>query len=66
MATKENLLLLKAELKKDLVNTKIKFREPYRPFAPSVLAERAEQNAYSTFARSEMDLLVMGEYLIEK
>ncbi len=27
---------------KDLVNCKIKFREPYRPFAPSVLAERAE------------------------
>ena len=27
---------------KDLVNTKIKFREPFRPFAPSVLAERAE------------------------
>jgi len=27
---------------KDIVNSKIKFREPYRPFAPSVLAERAE------------------------
>ena len=27
---------------KDIVNTKIKFREPYRPFAPSVLAENAE------------------------
>ena len=27
---------------KDIVNAKIKFREPYRPFAPSVLAERAE------------------------
>ena len=26
---------------KDIVNTKIKFREPYRPFAPSVPAERA-------------------------
>jgi carbamoyltransferase len=26
---------------KDLVNVKIKFREPYRPFAPSALAERA-------------------------
>ncbi|MCX7697944.1 MAG: hypothetical protein N2114_00560 [Candidatus Goldbacteria bacterium] len=26
---------------KDIVNTKIKFREPYRPFAPSVLAEYA-------------------------
>jgi len=28
---------------KDIVNTKIKFREPYRPFAPSVLAERTEE-----------------------
>jgi carbamoyltransferase len=27
---------------KDIVNTKIKFREPYRPFAPSVLVDRAE------------------------
>lgn len=27
---------------KDIVNTKIKFREPYRPFAPSVLIEKAE------------------------
>jgi carbamoyltransferase len=25
---------------KDIVNTKIKFREPYRPFAPSVLADQ--------------------------
>lgn len=28
---------------KDVVNTKIKFREPYRPFAPSVLAERTSE-----------------------
>jgi len=26
---------------KDIVNSKIKFREPYRPFAPSVVAEAA-------------------------
>ena len=26
---------------KDIVNTKIKFREPYRPFAPSILAHEA-------------------------
>jgi carbamoyltransferase len=26
---------------KDIVNAKVKFREPYRPFAPSVLAECA-------------------------
>jgi len=29
------------EAMKDVVNTRIKFREPFRPFAPSVLAERA-------------------------
>jgi carbamoyltransferase len=28
---------------KDIVNTKIKFREPFRPFAPSVLVERVEE-----------------------
>ncbi len=28
---------------KDTVNVKIKFREPFRPFAPSVLADRAEE-----------------------
>jgi carbamoyltransferase len=32
----------RAEMK-DIVNTKIKFREPYRPFAPSVLVEEAER-----------------------
>ncbi|MCH7760506.1 carbamoyltransferase [candidate division TA06 bacterium] len=32
----------KAEMK-DIVNTKIKFREPFRPFAPSVLMERTEE-----------------------
>jgi carbamoyltransferase len=32
----------RAEMK-DVVNTKIKFREPYRPFAPAVLAERAAE-----------------------
>ena len=30
-------------LMKDVVNARIKFREPFRPFAPSVLAERAEE-----------------------
>ena len=28
---------------KDLVNTKIKYREPFRPFAPAVLEEASEQ-----------------------
>ena len=31
------------EKMKDVVNIKIKFREPFRPFAPSVLVERAEE-----------------------
>jgi carbamoyltransferase len=30
------------EKMKDIVNIKIKFREPFRPFAPSVLSEKAE------------------------
>ena len=28
---------------KEIVNRKIKFREPFRPFAPSVLAEQAQE-----------------------
>ena len=28
---------------KDIINIKIKFREPFRPFAPSALADRAEE-----------------------
>ena len=28
---------------KDIINIKIKFREPFRPFAPSVLEDRAEE-----------------------
>lgn len=32
----------RAEMK-DIVNTKIKFREPYRPFAPSVIEERSAE-----------------------
>ncbi len=28
---------------KDLVNVKIKYREPFRPFAPSVIVDRAEE-----------------------
>ena len=27
---------------KDVINSKVKFREPYRPFAPSVLEEDVE------------------------
>jgi len=37
---------------KDIVNIKIKFREPFRPFAPSVLTERAEEYFVLPQARS--------------
>jgi len=33
----------RTEKMKDIVNIKIKFREPFRPFAPSVLFEKAEE-----------------------
>lgn len=33
----------RSEEMKDIVNTKIKFREPFRPFAPAVLVESAEE-----------------------
>ena len=48
---------------KDIVNTKIKFREPYRPFAPSVIAEAAERyfdlpSASAQFPARYMQLVV--------
>ncbi|MBI3779699.1 MAG: hypothetical protein HY278_01360, partial [candidate division NC10 bacterium] len=48
---------------KDLVNRKIKFREPFRPFAPSVVAERAEElfdlpNAKDVYPARFMQLVV--------
>jgi carbamoyltransferase len=39
---------------KDVVNTKIKFREPFRPFAPSVLVERAADIFELTAAERHM------------
>ncbi len=52
----------RAEMK-DLVNRKIKFREPFRPFAPSVLAERAEEffdlaNAKDVYPARFMQLVI--------
>ncbi len=48
---------------KDIVNTKIKFREPYRPFAPSILIEAAEEYfdmpGISTQEAAKFMLLVM-------
>ena len=48
---------------KDTVNAKIKFREPFRPFAPSVLAERCEEffelpQAYNSLPARFMLLVV--------
>ena len=37
------LLLVFASSSKEIVNAKIKFREPFRPFAPVVLEERAHE-----------------------
>jgi carbamoyltransferase len=33
----------RSEMMKDTVNIKIKFREPFRPFAPVILEERADE-----------------------
>ena len=41
LGTRSILADPRREEMKDIVNTKIKFREPYRPFAPVVLAEKA-------------------------
>ena len=48
---------------KDIVNTKIKFREPYRPFAPSTLVERVRdffelEDAGSSYPSQFMLLVV--------
>ena len=48
---------------KDIVNVKIKFREPYRPFAPSVLANRVHEffeldNAQTSYPARFMLLVV--------
>ena len=42
---------------KDIVNAKIKFREPYRPFALSVLAECAEKYFDLSQARATIPLV---------
>jgi carbamoyltransferase len=39
---------------KDIVNTKIKFREPFRPFAPLVLVEKAAE--YLTYLNQRVTI----------
>jgi carbamoyltransferase len=45
---------------KEVVNTKIKFREPFRPFAPVVLEERAHEY----FTTPELDKQYMPRYML--
>ncbi|MCE7937954.1 hypothetical protein DCC79_09800 [bacterium] len=49
----------RAEMK-EIVNTKIKFREPFRPFAPVVLAERARE----FFALPDRERIYPAEYML--
>ena len=52
---------------KDIVNTKIKFREPYRPFAPVTLAEKANQ--YFELGKLEHEYLtkyMLGVFPVKK
>ena len=44
---------------KDIVNIKIKFREPFRPFAPSVLSEKAGEFFDLGKARGQFPLRFM-------
>ena len=74
---------------KDILNLKIKRRESFRPFAPSILREAFREfagvpmvlntsfnenepvvckpeEALDCFLRTKMDLLVMGEWVVER
>ena len=43
LGTRSILADPRREEMKEIVNTKIKFREPFRPFAPVILEERADE-----------------------
>ena len=45
---------------KDVVNTKIKFREPFRPFAPSVLAD----NVHDYFDVSSSSSVMLEDFML--
>lgn len=55
---------------KDIVNLKIKFREPFRPFAPAVLDDRASEffdiGEIHSLADPEYFMLAIGHVLPEK
>jgi len=50
----------RSEAMKEIVNTKIKFREPFRPFAPVVLAEKAAEY----FATPNIDTNLLAPYML--
>jgi len=50
----------RSEAMKEIVNEKIKFREPFRPFAPAVLEERAADY----YATPRLDENLMARYML--
>ena len=50
----------RSEAMKEIVNEKIKFREPFRPFAPAILEERAADY----YATPRLDENLMARYML--
>jgi len=50
----------RSEAMKEIVNEKIKFREPFRPFAPAILEERAREY----YATPRLDENLMARYML--
>ena len=59
-----------SEKTQSVMNLKIKRRESFRPFAPSVLRGEpivcTPEDAYRCFMWTEMDYLVLGDFLLDK
>ena len=51
---------------KEIVNTKIKFREPYRPFAPVVLAEKANEYFELPKEHEHLTKFMLGVFPVKK
>ncbi len=57
----------RSEEMKDIVNTKIKFREPYRPFAPVVLREKAaEYFELGNLEHKHLTNFMLGVFQVKK
>ncbi len=57
----------RSEEMKDIVNTKIKFREPYRPFAPVVLREKApEYFELDNLEHEHLTSFMLGVFPVKK